>query len=291
MKVLVTGAAGRIGRAICIRLLPEHEVIGLDRTPASTVQLVGDLSDPLLLRRALREVDAVIHTAALHAPHVGISADSEFERINVQGTELLANMAAGYGARRFIFTSTTALYGAASQQATRAAWVDEELPPRPVSIYHRSKLAAEASLSAAARAGMSVTALRMSRCFPEPAPLMACYRLHRGIDARDVAEAHALALQNELPGLRRYIISGATPFQPEDAEALLHDAPAVLALRAPALVEAFRQRGWRLPRAIDRVYSPALAMRMLAWRPRYGFEEVLRLLDEQSSEVLPPCRE
>lgn len=288
MKVLVTGAAGRIGRAIYVRLLPEHEVTGLDRTPASTVQLVGDLSDPLLLRRALRDVDAVIHTAALHAPHVGHSADSEFERVNVQCTELLANMAAGYSVRRFIFTSTTALYGAASQQATRAAWVDEELQPRPVSIYHRTKIAAEASLAAAARAGMTVTALRMSRCFPEPAPLMAAYRLHRGIDARDVAEAHALALQNELPGLRRYIISGDTPFLPEDADALLHDAPAVLALRAPALVEAFRQRGWRLPRSIDRVYSPALAMRLLAWKPRYGFEEVLRMLDEQSSEVLPP---
>jgi UDP-glucose 4-epimerase len=40
----------------------------------------------------------------------------------------------------------------------------------------------------------------MGRCFPEPAPAMALARLHRGIDARDVAEAHALALDTARAG-------------------------------------------------------------------------------------------
>ncbi|TDR46656.1 UDP-glucose 4-epimerase [Tahibacter aquaticus] len=289
MRVLVTGSAGRIGRAVYVRLARECEVLGLDRTPASTVDLVGDLGDQFLLRRALREVDAVVHTAALHAPHVGHTADAEFERINVHSTAALADIAVRMGIRRFVFTSTTALYGAASRHATQAVWVDEELPPQPTSIYHRSKVAAETVLAVAARnSAMSVTLLRMSRCFPEPAHLMASYRLHRGVDARDVAEAHALALRSETPGLRRFVISGATPFQTQDLAELLHDAPAVLQRRAPALVQAFAQREWRLPRSIDRVYSPALALRELGWKPRYGFEEVLRMLDEDSSEVLPP---
>jgi UDP-glucose 4-epimerase len=287
MRVLVTGAAGRIGRAVYVRLALDHEVVGLDRVPASTVNLLGDMGDPFLLRRALRDTDAVVHTAALHAPHVGVSADAEFERINVHATELLLDMAARQGVRRFVFTSTTALYGAASQQANRAVWVDEELAPRPVSIYHRSKLDAEVACATAARKGMAVTALRMSRCFPEPAPLMAGYRLHRGVDARDVAEAHALALRDEKPGLRRFVISAATPFLAEDCAELRDNAPGVLARRAPQLVAAFAARGWALPRSIDRVYSPALAMQVLGWQPRYGFDEVLRQLDEQSSEVLP----
>ncbi|HSX59510.1 MAG TPA: NAD(P)-dependent oxidoreductase [Tahibacter sp.] len=288
MRVLVTGSAGRIGRAIYARLLREHEVVGLDRTPASTVDLTGDLGDPFLLRRAVRGIDAVVHAAALHAPHVNISPDSEFDRINVHATTTLAQMAAEAGVRRFVFTSTTALYGAASRNATRAVWVDETVTPRPTTIYHRSKVNAEGALARIAQQGVSVTSLRMSRCFPEPAPRMASYRLHRGVDARDVAEAHVLALRQAVPGMRTFIVSGQSPFLPEDLDELLRDAPAVLRRRAPALVEAFDARRWPLPRAIDRVYSPAAAGAGLGWRPRYGFDEVLRLYDADCPEVLPP---
>jgi UDP-glucose 4-epimerase len=288
MRVLVTGAAGRIGRAVYVRLAREHEVVGLDRTPASTVNLIGDVGDPFLLQRAVRDVDAVIHTAALHAPQVGVSSDAEFERINVHSTALLARIAIDAGVRRFVFTSTTALYGAASRHATRAVWVDEALAPQPTTVYHRSKLAAEQALIRFAREGLCVTALRMSRCFPEPAPLMAAYRLHRGVDARDVADAHALALQRDTPGFERYIVSGATPFESDDLEDLLRDAPAVLRRRAPALAAAFATRNWPLPRSIDRVYVPFAAMQSLGWRPRYGYDEVLQMLDAESSEVLPP---
>ena len=289
VRVLVTGSSGRIGSAICARLGHDHDVIGLDRAPSSTTGLVGDVADISLLRRALREVDAIVHVAALHAPHVGLVPDDEFERVNVQATRALVELAAEARISRFIFTSTTALYGSASMSRSAAIWVDEGLEPRPLTIYHRTKLAAEKLLEEVSiKARMAATVMRMSRCFPEPAPLMAAYRLHRGIDARDVADAHALALESSTPGLRRFVISGATPFRPEDMDALMRDAPAVLTRRAPDLVEAFADRGWSLPGSIDRVYSPALAMQRLGWTPRFGFEEVLNMLDARSSEVLAP---
>lgn len=291
MRVLVTGSAGRIGRAIYVRLARQAEVVGLDRIPATTVDVVGDICDPFLLRHALRDIDAVVHVAALHAPHVGHSADAEFERVNVHATATLADIAARLGVQRFVFTSTTALYGAASRHPTQAVWVDETLAPKPLSVYHRSKLAAEQALSRALRGTpLSITILRMARCFPEAATLMAAYRLHRGVDARDVAEAHALALAETAPGLRCYLVSGDTPFLPQDLDELHSDAAAVLRRRAPALVEAFARRGWPLPRSIDRVYSAQRAMHELGWKPRYGFDEVLRMLDDESSEVLPPSR-
>ena len=287
MKVLVTGSSGRIGRAICARLRLEHQVIGLDRAPSSESRLIGDVADAALLRRALREVDAVVHTAALHAPHVGHASDDEFERVNVEATRTLAGLAAESGVGNFVFTSTTALYGSASTPRTAAGWVDEDLTPQPLTIYHRTKLAAERLLEEASIENkLAVTVLRMSRCFPEAAPLMAVYRLHRGIDARDVADAHALALESGAQGFRRFVISGATPFRPEDVDALMRDAPAVLARRAPDLVEAFTRRGWSLPASIDRVYSPARAMQQLGWTPRFGFGEVLNMLDRGSPEVL-----
>ena len=73
----------------------------------------------------------------------------------------------------------------------------------PTTIYHATKIAAEDLLSIASKqGGLSVTVLRISRCFPEPAHIMAVYRLHRGIDARDVADAHAGALAVRGAGFR-----------------------------------------------------------------------------------------
>lgn len=292
MRLLITGASGRIGRALAVRLARDHAVRGFDRAPSSTAHWVGDLGDLDLLKRALQGVDAVVHTAALHAPQVGRVDDAEFERINLQASHTLAELAVAAGVRHLVYTSTTALYGAAASppdQADPASWVDEDLAPQPRNVYHRSKLAAEAALRGWAEAGgFALTLLRMSRCFPETAPQMALARLHRGIDARDVAQAHALALARPAPGVRLLVLSGATPFQPADRVALRHDAPAVLRQRAPALVAAFAQRGWALPAGIDRVVSPARAMQQLGWQPRYGFDEVLRQLDEHSPEVLPP---
>jgi UDP-glucose 4-epimerase len=289
MRILVTGASGRIGRAIAIRLLREHDVVGLDRVPSSTVDFVGNLADRELLVRAIDGVEAVVHTAALHAPHVGHSPDEEFHRINVRATATLADVAAFAGVRHFVYTSTTALYGAASQRAQEAAWIDDATVPEPRTIYHRSKLAAERTLAEYAGASIpSVTVLRMSRCFPEPAPIMAVYRLHRGVDARDVASAHACAIASARPGYESFVISGETCFTRDDREGLKVDAAAVLCHRAPRLAAEFRRRGWSLPASIDRVYSSERAATLLGWRSRYAFDEVLRQFDDESSEILPP---
>ena len=289
MKILVTGATGRVGRAIYIRLCPEHDVAGFDIAPSSTADIVASIQDERALAEALRGVEAVVHVAALHAPQVGHRPDADFEAINVGATRQLARLAIEAGVRRFVFTSTTALYGAGAPDGEPAAWVTDETVPRPRTIYHRTKLAAERELEQHAGT-MAITSLRMSRCFPEPAPLMAAYRLHRGVDARDVADAHAAALAWNGPGFRKYVISGATPFAPADATVLGTDARAVVSRVAPRLAAAFGARGWPLPARIDRVYDSAKAIAELGWRPRHGFEEVLAELDRGSPEVLPVRR-
>jgi UDP-glucose 4-epimerase len=289
MKILITGAAGRIGRATYIRLAAEHEVIGLDSAPSSTSDHVGSIEDVEALRAALSGVNAVVHVAALHAPHVGHVAEEVFEAINVAATIRLARLAGEASVRSFVFTSTTALYGSASTRNDQAAWIDEETVPQPRTIYHRTKLKAEKLLEEIAlETGLSVTAIRMSRCFPEPAPIMAAYRLHRGIDVRDVADVHAIAALAPSPGFRRFVVSGRTPFLPEDRDLLLNNAPEVIEMRCPQLAKAFRRRHWPLPISIDRVYSPTHASNELNWEPKYGYEEVLAQLDRRSLEVLPP---
>lgn len=276
MRVLLTGSSGRIGGAIAAALVPAHEVIGLDRRPGAATRHVGDLGDPALRAAALEGIDAVVHAAALHAPDVGRVPDAEFRRVNVEATAALAEAAAARGIRRFVYTSTTALYGAGSAAGEPADWIDERTPPRPRTVYHRSKLAAEQVLQeAAARRGLALTLLRMSRCFPEPLPLMVVYRLHRGIDARDVAAAHALALAHDAPGTRCYVLSGAPPFESADAAAAGTDAAALLRTRVPALAAAFDTRGWALPGRLDRIYVPRRAMAELGWAPRHGWADLL----------------
>ncbi len=284
MKIVVTGSSGQVGRAICQRLARQHRVVGVDRRPSSTTDVVCDLADTAAIRSALVGADAVIHTAALHAPHVGHEADAEFRRINVEGTRLLAGQAIAVGVSRFVYTSTTAIYGVLAPPGTApAAWIDEHTVPHPRTIYHETKLQAEQLVHRYGQAGaMIVTILRMSRCFAEPAPLMAVHRLHRGIDVRDVATAHERAVEtfNSL-GARTYVISGATPFLPQDCAELGRNARDVLVRRAPSLVAAFADRGWPLPACLDRVYDSRQAQRDLRWKPEFGYEHALSEPDEE----------
>ncbi|QCL93892.1 NAD(P)-dependent oxidoreductase [Agrobacterium tumefaciens] len=248
--------------------------------------IVGYFANEVHLRSAFERADAVIHTAALHAPHVGVVPDAEFQRINVDGTRMVAQAAMAAGVPRLVFTSTTALYGHAVSAAS-CTFIDEGTPPRPKSIYHRTKLEAEQMLEAMAGPHLAVRVLRMSRSFPESADVMAAYRLHRGVDMRDVADAHVLALTNAGDDFQRYIISAPPPFSADDCDSLAKDAASVLRQRTPALADAFTQREWALPATIDRIYSPACAAEGLGWTSRFGFGEVLAQLDRRSLEVLP----
>lgn len=287
MRVVLTGSSGRVGRAIFNVLVEQHEVIGIDRSPFSTTHVVGDFASEALLHLILKEADAVIHTAALHAPHVGTLPDEEFQRINVEGVRLLAKTAIAAGVKRLIFTSTTALYGNAVSRGS-CVWIDENTAPLPKSIYHRTKLDAEHVLEGMACPEFAVRVLRMSRSFPEPGDVMAAYRLHRGIDVRDVADAHLAALTNTGPRFQRYVISAATPFTRRDCQTLAADAAFLIRQRAPDLATEFDRRGWKLPSSIDRVYDAGQAERMLGWHARFGFGEVLAQMDRRSLEVLPP---
>lgn len=286
MKIILTGSSGRIGRAIFGSLAGEHEVIGVDLSVFSTTQVIADCGDEAVMRPLLEGAKAVVHTAGPHAPHVNQVPDEEFTRVNVEATEHLYNWALAAGVERFVYTSTTALYGNAIIPG-ECTWVDEETAPQPKSIYHRTKLAGEERLRALATAKLPVRVLRMSRCFPETAPLMASYRLHRGIDARDVGEGHRLALDHNGPAFARFILSGTTLLKREDSEGLAADAPSIIRKRAPGLAKAFEQRGWELPRTIDRVYDASAAEKALGWRTQWGWEEVLAQLDRQDLEILP----
>jgi len=287
-NILITGSSGRVGSAIYAHLANSYSVVGLDRLPSATTDLVGDIQQKEVIDLALEKVDIIIHSAALHAPHVDLFPDSDFNLINVKATENLMKTGCLKGIKHFVFTSTTALYGKTSTPSGKAGWIDESKIPQPRTIYHKTKIEAEKILSQLSEEySVPVTVLQMSRCFPEAADLMAVYRLHRGIDVRDVAVAHELAFQNHSTKFRRFIISSKTPFDKSHCNELFSSADAVLRRKAPLLTKIFEQKNWQLPQTIDRVYDSSLAQKELNWEPQYGFESVLAMLEKGNLEVLP----
>ncbi len=273
MRLLVTGTSGQLGAAVAADLSHDHEVIGVDLVAGTHTTLRGSITDRAFVFSMMEGMDAVVHTASLHAPHVPSHSRSDFVAINVQGTLNLLEAAAKHGARRFVYSSTTSLYGTAMVPQERAVWVTEALPPQPRDVYDVTKIAAEHFCAVIAKkTDLSCISLRVSRFFTEPLDKMTIYRLYRGVDVRDAATAHRLALHADVPGYDVFNISAQSPFSKDETEELLHDARAVLLRHFPSLETTFSRRGWPLPASIDRVYVIDKAARRLGYRPRFNFE-------------------
>lgn len=277
MKVLVTGSSGRIGGAIATRLMLRHQVTGVDLRPGALTTAIADICDTQRMAELCAGMDSIVHTASLHVPDLAARTVQDFREINVDATRRLLQASGEAGIRRFVYTSTTSLYGdALLPEAGKAVWVTESLVPRPRDIYDETKLAAEAVCADAARSGMACTSLRMSRCFGEEARLVAIYRLYRGVDAQDVAQAHELALEGARSGFEIYNVSAPSPFTESDCPGLFVDAAAVVLGRHPWASVEFARRAWQLPRSIDRVYVVDKAIAGLGYRPEHDFASLFR---------------
>src|SRR6202030_781641 len=88
---------------------------------------------------------AVLHTATLHKPHVGTHGKQAFVDTNVTGTLTLLEEAVAAGVDGFVFTSTTSAFGRALTPGpgAPAAWITEDVAPRPRNIYGVTKTSAE----------------------------------------------------------------------------------------------------------------------------------------------------
>ncbi len=135
MYVLVTGSSGAIGFAIAELLRRDAHVTGLDLRAGPETTRIGDIADEELVGRLMHGVNAVVHTAALHVPHLAAFGEEEFRRVNVEGTRVLLRAAAAAGVSRFVLTSTTSVYGCSERAGPPATWANESLTPRPSDVY------------------------------------------------------------------------------------------------------------------------------------------------------------
>src|SRR5438128_9864392 len=164
MRVLVIGGAGYIGSHTARALRDHrHEVVIYDNLSTGHEFLakgfdliVGDIADAAKLRTALSRVDSVVHFAA-HA-YVGESVINprKYFQNNVEAALTLLNTAMDAGVRRFVFSSTCAVYGTPDKVP-----ITEDLPRQPINPYGVSKLFFENALEAYHQAyGLRFASLR-----------------------------------------------------------------------------------------------------------------------------------
>jgi UDP-glucose 4-epimerase len=307
MRVLVTGSAGHLGEAL-VRTLQStgYDVVGLDLVASPFTHNVGSLADRRHVKRCMQGVDAVLHTATLHKPHIVTHSRQDFIDTNITGTLNLLEEAVAARARSFVFTSTTSAFGRAltPPAGAPAVWVTEDVRPVPRNIYGVTKTAAEDLCELFHREhGLACLVLRTARFFPEPDDDPATRQayddgnakaneyLYRRVDLEDVASAHVLALKKAAAiGFGRYIISATTPFLRDDLLDLRVSAPLVVRRRVPDYEAEYARRGWKMFPSIERVYVNERARQDLGWQPRYDFRHVLDSLKAGSDPRSPLAR-
>jgi nucleoside-diphosphate-sugar epimerase len=222
VKLVVTGASGKAGRAVVRDLIEhEHDVLGVDLvspTESPAAFLLADLTDFAQAVECLAGVEAVVHLAAIPAP--GIHTDEATFRTNILSTYNVFEAARLLGLRRVVWASSETILGLPFKREQPAyAPIDEEHPAYPESSYALSKLLAEELGRQLCRwSGTPYVALRFSNImepedyerFPSfwSDATLRRWNLWGYVDARDVAQSCRLALNADVGG-EHFIVAAA----------------------------------------------------------------------------------
>lgn len=331
MRVLVTGGTGFSGKSLVLRLLRAgHEVVALDykeglrtdelRQAGATV-ILGSVTDPEIVKRAVRGVEVVHHLAAafreLSVP------PAHYDAVNVGGTRNVLEAAIAAGVRRFVYCSTCGVHGNVA-----APPADEESPISPADYYQRTKYMAEPLIQKAVAAGrIEALTLRPAAIYG-PGDMERFAMIYRRVAkgsfpmfgngqvyyhpnyVENLVDAFLLA-QTSGPETfgRAYLVADDEYLTIEDlvrrvgraigVEVKIRHFPVAPLLVAGHVCEAL----WRpfgaappiFPRRVDwyrqnRAFSIARARRELGYTPRVSVDEGLRRTGEwyRSEGVIPP---
>jgi nucleoside-diphosphate-sugar epimerase len=239
-RVLVTGAAGRLGRAT-LRVLAANgvAVTGLDRVGVEDApvdrMVLGDVTDPATVRDALRGVDAIVHLAAIPAPM--LDQPERVFAINTLATFVVLQEAGQAGIGRVTFASSQSILGISFGWKAKVrplyAPIDAEHPLQCAEPYSLSKQTDEATAVMMNRQyGTTIVALRYpflgglgdrlplmaEACRTEP--IRGAGTLWTYLEDRDAATAAWLGLTAPLSGYHMFNVGAPETFAPQPTEEL-----------------------------------------------------------------------
>jgi len=213
MRVLVTGATGKVGSRFVSRLLAKGydvRILVRDAVKASALVelgakvVIGDLNSPDTLPPAVKDIDAVVHIAAFFR---SFTDNEGIIKTNHAGTVALAHASLAAGVQRFVFTSTSNVYGTDNQRPSKE---DDLLDMNDPRAYSSSKIAAEQELLALQKStGLDVRVLRLGFVYgdrdphiEEIIPVLKKWKRHSGyrmhmVHHLDVAQALTLLLHTD----------------------------------------------------------------------------------------------
>jgi nucleoside-diphosphate-sugar epimerase len=174
-RILVTGGAGYVGSVVVSSLLERgHRVRVLDALAHGSIPSLllawgrdqfefirGDVRDPAVRSRALEDVGAVVHLAAIVGDPACARQPDLARNVNVDATIALAADAEAAGVGRLLFASTCSNYG----KMNGTDFIDEEGELAPVSLYAETKVAAEHEVLARGGGSMATCCLRFATVF------------------------------------------------------------------------------------------------------------------------------
>jgi nucleoside-diphosphate-sugar epimerase len=303
-RILITGAGGFVGRALCAALRQEQftAIAALRRIPGGTGLAqeiaVGDLGPDTDWHAALRGVSCVVHLAARTHVLNDRCPDplAEYRRINVAATEHLARQAARSGVCRFVFLSSVKVNG----ESTTSRPFSEHDEPRPEDAYGISKREAEDALRAiCSETGMEIVILRPPLVYGPgvkgnflqllkavarglPLPLALIDNRRSLVYVGNLVDAIIACIREPAAAGRTFLVSDGEDLSTPEmirrlaramdrSPRLLPCPPALLALAARLLGReaAFRRLSGSL--AVD----SSLLRETLGWQPRYSVNQGL----------------
>lgn len=166
MNIGITGGSGFIGSSLIPKLVKEgHSILILSNKPPqkkfeNTEFKECDITNKNQVNSLVKDVDAIIHLAALKSSKDSVEIPHEYNKVNIDGTVNLLEAAKNNGIKKFIFASTSAVYG------TLAAPQKESTISFPNNPYGLTKLAGEHYCSAySENFGLETVSLRIFNTF------------------------------------------------------------------------------------------------------------------------------
>lgn len=278
MRIVVTGAAGFIGQALCPVLTARgHEVVALGRDVAGDLCTLKDWPGALAGAQAVVHLAAIAHTQGIAAQHV--------RAVNVEVPLALGRAAAEVGAR-MLFMSSVKVHG----EMTTNRPFDESSPFAPQDAYGRAKADAEAGLRAIR--GLELTVIRpplvygpgvkanflsMMRAIARgwPLPFAGIENRRSLIYSANLADAVARCVEAPAAIGRTYLVSDGAPLS---TPALCHAIGAACGVparlfRFPASLLELAPPLRRLTRSLE--VDDGVLRRELAWLPPHALADGL----------------